>query len=187
MTNLKARLAAGVLLALAGFGMTPSAAAETGSTGFEPLVRLAAERLAVADRVAAVKFDSGKPVEVPAREREVLAEISEQAERTGVAPTAAAEIFRDQIEANKLVQRGLIFGWKNGVAEPPEQRPDMDAVRARIDEINDELLSTLARSEDARHAPDCRVELARAGAHVASELDTLHGRALVRSLRSVCR
>ncbi|MGJ7906613.1 hypothetical protein ACOQFL_09055 [Actinopolyspora sp. H202] len=56
-----------------------------------------------------------------------------------------------------------------------------------MDEINDELLNALARSGNARHAPDCRVELARTGAHMPSDLDALRGGAPARSPHSVCR
>ncbi|WP_170837349.1 chorismate mutase [Actinopolyspora xinjiangensis] len=172
---------------LASLGLALPAATESENTDFGPLVRPAAERLAVADQVAAAKYESGDPVEAPAREREVLAEVSEHAERAGLDPAVATEVFRDRIEANKLVQRCLISRWESGTTAPPRGHPDMDDVRDRTDEINQGLLDTLLGTKSVRHDPGCRAELTRTSIRAASRLDALHARALGRGLHSVCR
>ncbi|WP_372490015.1 chorismate mutase [Prescottella equi] len=46
-----------------------------------PLVRLIAQRLSMADPVAAAKWGTDRPIDDPARERDVLRSVGEQAPR----------------------------------------------------------------------------------------------------------
>ncbi|WP_211282477.1 chorismate mutase, partial [Streptomyces hygroscopicus] len=98
--------------AVLGTGATAGAAAAVAAPGgpvrasLRPLVELSAERALVADEVAAAKWGTDSPIDDPAREREVLDAVARQAEELGADPVATARIFRDQIEASKVVQRG---------------------------------------------------------------------------------
>ncbi|MGW7579130.1 chorismate mutase [Streptomyces sp. NPDC054765] len=168
-----------------------AAAATTAHTPYGPLRSLAelfAERLATGDLVAAAKWGTGSPVDDPAREQEVLDAVAEQARRLGADPADAVRIFRDQIEASKIVQRGLHRRWDADPAQAPATRPDLTEVRKEINRINGELVRALARSPQARSAPYCAALLSAAAAHVHRERhqDGLHTVALARSLRSVC-
>ncbi|MGW7019823.1 chorismate mutase [Streptomyces decoyicus] len=153
-----------------------------------PLAGLSAERLATGDLVAAAKWGTGGPIDDPAREREVLDAVADQARRLGADPAATVRIFRDQIEASKVVQRGLHRRWHADPAQAPTTRPDLDEVRKEINRINGELVRAIARSPHARSAPYCAPLLTVAAAQVRHErhLDGLHTMALARSLRSVC-
>ncbi|MGW2021667.1 chorismate mutase [Streptomyces decoyicus] len=153
-----------------------------------PLAGLAAERLATGDLVAAAKWGTGGPIDDPAREREVLDAVADQARRLGADPAATVRIFRDQIEASKVVQRGLHRRWHADPAQAPTTRPDLNEVRKEINRINGELVRAIARSPHARSAPYCAPLLTVAAARVRHErhLDGLHTVALARSLRSVC-
>ncbi|MFF8788261.1 chorismate mutase [Streptomyces sp. NPDC015125] len=153
-----------------------------------PLAGLSAERLATGDLVAAAKWGTGSPIDDPAREQEVLDSVAEQARQLGADPAATVRIFRDQIEASKIVQRGLHRRWDADPAQAPTTRPDLEEVRRQINRINGELVRAIARSPHARSAPYCAPLLTVAAAHVRHErhLDGLHTRALARSLRSVC-
>ncbi|MET7801958.1 chorismate mutase [Streptomyces decoyicus] len=153
-----------------------------------PLTELSAQRLATGDLVAAAKWGTGGPIDDPAREREVLDAVAEQARRLGADPAATVRIFRDQIEASKVVQRGLHRRWHADPAQAPTARPDLNEVRKEINRINGELVRAIARSPHARSAPYCAPLLTVAAAHVRQErhLDGLHTVALARSLRSVC-
>ncbi|MCL7497696.1 chorismate mutase [Streptomyces sp. MCA2] len=153
-----------------------------------PLAGLSAERLATGDLVAAAKWGTGGPIDDPAREQEVLDAVADQARRLGADPAATVRIFRDQIEASKVVQRGLHRRWHADPAQAPTTRPDLDEVRKEINRINGELVRAIARSPHARSAPYCAPLLTVAAAQIRHErhLDGLHTMALARSLRSVC-
>ncbi|MFJ5678139.1 chorismate mutase [Streptomyces sp. NPDC093097] len=153
-----------------------------------PLAALSAERLATADLVAAAKWGTGSPIDDPAREREVLDAVAEQARQWGADPEATRRIFRDQIEANKLVQRGLHRRWDADPAHAPTTRPDLARVRQEINRLNTELVRAIAVSPQARTAPGCGPRLVVSALRVGRErhLDLLHAAGLARSLRSVC-
>ncbi|MFG2832228.1 chorismate mutase [Streptomyces sp. NPDC048434] len=167
----------------------PSAAGGHSPYGqLRPLAGLSAERLATGDLVAAAKWGTGTPIDDPAREQEVLNTVAEQARQLGADPAATVRIFRDQIEAGKIVQRGLHRRWDADPAQAPTGRPDLKEVRKEINRINGALVRALAGSPHARSAPYCAPLLTAAAAQVRHErhLDGLHTVALARSLRSVC-
>ncbi|MFE6738202.1 chorismate mutase [Streptomyces tubercidicus] len=166
----------------------PAATAHSPYGQLRPLAALSAERLATADLVAAAKWGTGSPIDDPAREQEVLNSVAEQARQLGADPAATTRIFRDQIEANKVVQRGLFSQWDANPAQAPTRRPDLQEVRKEINRVNGELVRAIAASPYARSAPSCTPLLATAAARVGAErqLDGLHAVALARSLWSVC-
>ncbi|MFE6158160.1 chorismate mutase [Streptomyces sp. NPDC056486] len=167
-----------------------SVASEGPYARLHPLVDLAAQRLATADLVAAAKYGTGSPIDDPAREQQVLDDVARQARELGADPEATVRIFRDQIEANKVVQRELHRRWGADPAQAPtpEERPDLAEVRKEINRVNGELVRGIADSPSARSAPSCRGLLAVAGLRVRHErqLDVVHSVALGRALRSVC-
>lgn len=147
-----------------------------------------ARRLATADLVAAAKYGTDSPIDDPARERQVLDAVARQAEEAGADPEATVRIFRDQIEANKVVQRGLFRRWDADPSQAPKERPDLGEVREEINRVNTELVRGIALSPRARTAPYCGGVLTVAAVRVRHEdrLDGLHSVALGRALRSVC-
>nr|WP_245689642.1 chorismate mutase [Streptomyces chattanoogensis] len=153
-----------------------------------PLAALSAERLATGDLVAAAKWGTGSPIDDPAREQMVLDSAAEQARQWGADPEATVRIFRDQIEANKVVQRGLFRKWQADPSQAPAERPDLGKVREKINRLNGELVRAVAASPRARSAPYCGPVLTGAAVLVRQErhLDALHTVALARALRSVC-
>lgn len=153
-----------------------------------PVADLAAQRLATADLVAAAKWGTDSPIDDPAREQQVLDAVAAQAEQVGADPDEVRVIFRDQIEANKLVQRALFRRWTDHPDQAPTTRPDLSVVRQEINRINTALVQALADTASDRDAFTCRPELALAAVQVHHEdrLDALHTRALVRALRSIC-
>ncbi|MFE3092827.1 gamma subclass chorismate mutase AroQ [Streptomyces sp. NPDC059248] len=194
---LSAVVAAGVLGAVAGpanartaapVSVPGSASPPSSYALILPLTGLSAERLATADLVAAAKWGTGSPIDDPAREQVVLDSVRQQAEAAGADPEATVAVFRDQIEANKLVQRGLHRLWDADPSKAPAERPDLTEVRKEINRINTELVRAVAASDRARAARSCRGVLAVTAVHVRHEkrLDRLHTMALVRAVPSVC-
>jgi chorismate mutase len=183
--------AAAALLTAPGTATAAPAMKATPATAsaLHPVVSLAAERLATADLVAAAKWGTDSPIDDPAREQQVLDTVAAQAQAIGADPDEVRRIFRDQIEANKIVQRGLYRRWTAHSEQAPTTRPDLAVVRQTINRINSDLVEALAGSAPERTAPTCRPELTLAALQVHHEQhpDALHTRALVRSLASVCR
>ncbi|WAP54658.1 chorismate mutase [Streptomyces sp. S465] len=173
-------------------GATTAAAAPAGPApahaSLRPLVDLAAERVLVADEVAAAKWGTDSPIDDPAREREVLDAVARQAEELGADPEATARIFRDQIEASKVVQRGLYRRWDADPSQAPTERPDLGRIRLEINRINGELVRAIADSAAVRETRSCAGRLTAGAAAVihGRHLDALHTVALGRSLPSVC-
>lgn len=92
------------------------------------------------DLVAASKFGTDKPIDDPARAQVVLDQVRASAVRLGIDPEEAAVFFRDQIEASKVVQRGLFARWSAYPAEAPTTRPDLNEIRLTIDKLTTDLL-----------------------------------------------
>ncbi|MEU9121517.1 chorismate mutase [Streptomyces sp. NPDC048506] len=166
----------------------PAVAAHSPYGRLRPLAALSADRLATGDLVAAAKWGTGSPIDDPVREQQVLDAVAAQARQLGADPEATVRVFRDQIEASKIVQRGLHRLWEADPSQAPTDRPDLGEVRKEINRINGELVRALAAAPDARSAPSCRPLLTVAAARVHHErhLDALHTVALARSLGSVC-
>ncbi|MCL7381313.1 chorismate mutase [Streptomyces sp. 35G-GA-8] len=167
----------------------PAAAPPSAAHGLTPLTDLFAERLLIADKVAAAKYGTDRPIDDPARERKILDDAAARAVGLGLDPDAVVAVFGDQIEANKLVQRGLYTHWDAHPEERPTQRPDLDKeVRPALDRITTQLLNTLAATESVRSSPSCEPRLYGAAARSAygHELDVLHLKGMKRALPSAC-
>lgn len=187
-----AALLAGSGVAVAAPARQSVAASSVAGTGsyarLHTLADLAAQRLATADLVAAAKYGTDSPIDDPAREKQVLDDVARQARELGADPEATVRIFRDQIEANKVVQRELHRRWDADPSQAPVERPDLAEVRKEINRVNGELVRGIAGSPSARSAPSCRGLVVLAGVRVRAErqLDGLHAVALGRALPSVC-
>ncbi|MFI6123805.1 gamma subclass chorismate mutase AroQ [Streptomyces sp. NPDC051064] len=153
-----------------------------------PLADLSAQRLGTAELVAAAKWGTGEPVDAPVREQQVLDAAARQAREVPADAVATVKIFRDQIEANKHVQRALHSRWDANPAHAPEEIPDLSAVHDKINRLNLALVRAIAASAAPRAAPSCRATLTAAAVHVRREwrLDRVHTTALVLALHSVC-
>ncbi len=154
-----------------------------------PLTDLIIERILVSDDVAASKFGTGSPIEDPVREAQVLESVRKQADAAGVNADAAVAFFRDQITASKVVQRGLVARWTAHPEEAPTTRPDLGAIRTRLDRLTTALLAELKATQHVRDKPiACTVQLTLAGVSgaVVDHLDALHRQALRTATDSVC-
>ncbi|WP_207921327.1 gamma subclass chorismate mutase AroQ [Micromonospora sp. KC721] len=154
------------------------------------LVNLSAERILLADKVAAAKFGTSTPIEDPAREQQVLNQAATLAAEAGIDPEETVEFFRAQIEMSKFVQRGLYELWTARPELAPAERPDLATeVRPQLDRITVAFVGQLAASEDLRGpSPRCAVSLIVAGmaADCCYHLDRLRQRALWGAVEPVC-
>ncbi|CBG72917.1 chorismate mutase [Streptomyces sp. LBUM 1478] len=197
VASLSVCLSAGSASALAPPGASPVAAESPstpprtapGARSLTALTDLFAERLLVADKVAAAKYGTATPIDDPVREKAILDDVAARAVGLGLDPDAVTAVFRDQIEANKLVQRGLYARWDAHPEERPTERPDLvKEVRPVLDRITTRLLSALQETESLRAGASCgpRLRVAAVWSAVDHRLDRLHGQGLVRALPSVC-
>ncbi|MFE9441122.1 chorismate mutase [Streptomyces sp. NPDC006602] len=157
--------------------------------GLMPLTDLFAERLLLADKVAAAKYGTDKPIDDPVREQQVLDDVAARAVGLGLDPDAVTAVFRDQIEANKVVQRGLYARWDAHPELRPTERPDLvKEVRPALDRITTRLLAALQETAGLRASASCvpRLSVAAARSAYGHELDLLHLEGLGRALPSVC-
>src|SRR5215467_16389026 len=99
-----------------------SAHAQSATDRLQRLVETSAQRLAIAEQVALAKWDSGTPVEDAAREAQVIASATEAAESRGLDAAWVSNLFRAQIEANKLVQYSLLAVWRR-LGKAPDHMP----------------------------------------------------------------
>ncbi|MFI1482884.1 chorismate mutase [Streptomyces sp. NPDC020747] len=153
------------------------------------LTELFTERLLLADKVAAAKYGTEMPIDDPVRERQILDDVSARAAGLGLDPDSVAAVFRDQIEANKLVQRGLYARWDAHPDERPTERPDLaKEVRPALDLITTRLLAALRETVPVRGDASCGPRLYAAAALSAygHRLDVLRLKGLGRALPSVC-
>nr|WP_307030437.1 gamma subclass chorismate mutase AroQ [Streptomyces canus] len=153
------------------------------------LTDLFAERLLVADKVAAAKYGTTKPIDDPVREKAILDDVAARAVGLGLDPEAVTAVFRDQIEANRFVQRGLYARWDAHPELRPTERPDLvKEARPILDRITTELLDALKETEGARPGDACELRLVLAAGRSAYgyRLDGLHLEGLGRAVPSVC-
>ena len=191
MTTVRPALARRAVVAAAMLGMLTAAGTAPASAQTRPLQPIALAvslRLATADTVASAKWGTPSPIDDPAREAQVLGTVATQAADEGLSAPRVQQIFRDQIEANKAVQRALFSWWSVAPGAAPTVRPDLTQVRPVIDRQNTDILLQLREQEDVLAGPGCVPALVDAAVAVAAEqrLDALHQATLARALVSIC-
>ncbi|MDR9861130.1 chorismate mutase [Pseudomonas baetica] len=151
----------------------------------KPLLTTLNERLNIGDLVALTKWDSGKPIQDSPREAQVIANTRTLASERKLDPEEVAQLIAAQMEANKLVQYGLLAQWQAAGAAPDTPRPDLGKqIRPRLDELQTRLLAQYADFLPYRHDQNCPVWLAKARTGLTH--DALHELALVRATGELC-
>jgi chorismate mutase-like protein len=137
--------------------------ATPGAIDFTPLRTLLAERLALMPDVARHKWNSRSPIEDPAREAAILAGLRREAEALGLPAPWAQQVFRAQIEAAKVIQRGLFARWEATSQERFTDVPDLaNVLRPRLDALTGQLLHALAAAWPALSDPAQQPRLSQA-------------------------
>lgn len=152
------------------------------------LVALAAQRIGTGDVVAAAKFGTPMTIDDPIREKQELDAVAAESPGLGVDPAESTQFFRDQIEASKVVQRGLYQLWTAHPELRPTTKPDLTkTVRPELDALTTEIMRQLQVTTAARHSgAQCADQSEAAVADAAKPLDQLHRGALTVATRSVC-
>lgn len=173
---------------LSGTACAPGAGVKPPDEPLLALVDLAAQRVQTADTVAAAKWGTGAPINDPAREQAVLADVAMRSTERGMDPATSVQVLTDQIEANKAVQYALYARWSAHPDQAPSVRSDLAQIRPVLDRITAELLGQLKLTQAWRAGPGCATHLAsaRLRAQQARVLDQVHSDALSRALASLC-
>ncbi|MEV0611842.1 gamma subclass chorismate mutase AroQ [Nonomuraea sp. NPDC050404] len=158
--------------------------------GLTPLVGLAAERILLADKVAAAKFGTNTPIEDPVREKQVLDRAAVLAGEAGIDVPDTVTFFRAQTEMSKVVQKGLYDRWTRHPELAPTERPDLATeVRPQLDRITTQFIDQLAATTGVR-GPTARCKTALAISTIKTDhryrLDRLHKRALKGAVKPLC-
>lgn len=115
-------------------------------------------RLSLMRAVAAWKYANNAPVTDAAREQRVLDASVAEAQRLGIEPASARELFAVQIRIASDVQEHFIATWRkqHGSSERvrdlnQELRPELDRIGAQLLQAIYLALPELARTDFARH------------------------------------
>ncbi|MGH3564395.1 MAG: chorismate mutase [Mycobacterium sp.] len=153
------------------------------------LVDAAAQRLQIAEPVAAFKWGAGTAIEDPARVREQLTALAADATAHHVDPDYVTRVFADQIAATGAAEYQRFAQWKLDPASTPSAPPDLSDSRARIDTLNQVMVAQIEVRWDLLHSPECaaRLDEAQRDVGTARQLDTFDQRALSFATRSYCQ
>ena len=154
-----------------------------------PLVDAAAQRLQVAEPVAASKYLDGGVIQDPTREQQVLDAVAVEAADHDIDPIYVTEVFRDQIDATVAIQYARMAQWKLDPDSAPDNAPDLSSARTTIDELNRQMVAEMADDWSVLHSPMCVPDLDAAKAVVAQArgMDPLYRQAIDFATRNYCR
>jgi len=111
------------------------------ATHLDRLAELVIQRLALAQHVAAAKYASGAPIDDPVREQKMLRSASFAMNAIGFDQATGMQFFRDQIEASKVIQRGLHHRWHRHPEDIPAINSGLLAqVRIGLEYINTQFI-----------------------------------------------
>ena len=170
-----------------------AAAAGPGSVRADPanplseLVEAAAQRLQVAESVAAAKWRTGTAVEDPARVRQQLDALGAAADAAGLDPGYVTAIFADQIAATEALQYRRFAEWKLDGSAVPVGAPEFAASRDAIDALNQVMLDQIRQRWPVLRAPECAALREQATDVAGRTLDGFYQQALTAATRSYCR
>ena len=175
-------------LALAAALDVPTARADSAGPLVE-LVAALAERLQIAEPVAAFKWGTHGYIEDPARVEQEFVALREDAAAAQIDPDYVVSVFHDQINATEAIEYTRFAQWKLNPAGVPPAPPDLAASRAAIDTLNNKILSQITLNWSLLHGPSCGAELAVAKTTVTRvrDLDDLYQQALTTAIRSYCQ
>ncbi|BBX43636.1 chorismate mutase [Mycobacterium simiae] len=168
--------------------MLPAAPARGDNSALTELVGAAAQRLRIAEPVAAFKWKTHGAIEDPVRVQQELAELSADAAAQHIDADFVSRVFGDQIDATTGIEYRRFADWTLDPASAPTQAPDLSVSRSTIDGLNKTMLAQLAAHRELLRGPVCGPQLDAALADVtrADQLDDLYKQALARATSSYC-
>lgn len=153
------------------------------------LVDAAAQRLQIAEPVAANKWRTGSAIEAPARVREQLDSLAAAATSEHVDPAYVTRVFADQIGATEALEYRRFAEWKLDPSGVPAHPPALADSRAAIDNLNQTMVAQIGQQWGVLHSPECASQLDAANRDVgaARQFDVFYQQALSAATQSYCR
>lgn len=167
-------------------GATPARADAT--SPLTELVDAAAQRLQIAEPVAAVKWSTHGDIDDPTRVQQELNKLGADATAQRIDPGYVTRVFTDQINATEAIEYARFADWQRNPSDVPAAPPDLSASRSTIDGLNQTMLTQLVRDWDLLHSPACapQLDVARSDVIQRRQLDNLYQQALSAATESYC-
>lgn len=162
--------------------------ARADTSALTELIDAAAQRLQVAEAVAAFKWNTQAAIEDPDRVQQQLAKLSADAAGEHIDPSYVTRVFGDQINATEAIEHTRFAQWKLDPSSAPADAPDLSVSRSKIDGLNQTMLNQIVVHWDLLHSPACAPQLdaARAAVTRTRLLDRLYQQALSLATQSYC-
>ncbi len=188
MTVSTRRFAALALLAALTAPVSAEPSRADATSPLTALVDAAAQRLQIAEPVAAFKWSSHGAIDDPARVQQELDELGADAAARRIDPGYVTRVFTDQIKATEDIEHTRFADWQLDPSDAPGAPPDLSASRSVIDGLNQTMLTELVYDWDLLHSPACAPQLDAARSDVigSRRLDNLYQRALSSATESYC-
>lgn len=153
------------------------------------LVDAAAQRLQIAEPVAAFKWNTGAAIEDPVRVQQEVAALAGDATAEHIDPAYVTWVFTSQIAATEAVEYHRFAQWKLDSAGAPTTSPDLAASRAQIDDLNHVMMTQIGLQWGVLHSSECasRLDQAKRDVSTAHQLDEFYRQALAFATRSYCQ
>jgi chorismate mutase len=168
---------------------TPAQVRADTASPLTALVDATAQRLQIAESVAAFKWGTQAAVEDPNREQQELAGLREDAAAQNLDPDYVARVFGDQFNAMDAIEYSRFADWKLNPASVPPAPADLAASRVAIDGLNNKILSQIALNWSLLVSPGCTGRLTDASNETirAHRFGTRYQQALSRATASFCQ
>jgi len=145
-------------LMLAGCQSVPATPDEPARQEIDRLLTLVDQRLDVAVKVAQAKWNSGAPINDPARERKILDDLTASLKTADVQEKSfMRRFFQAQFDAGKIIQVALHAQWRQEAharfANPPDLARD---IRPELDRLTPLLIDSLTQVRPLLQQPGAK-------------------------------
>ncbi|KAL3075462.1 hypothetical protein niasHS_011969 [Heterodera schachtii] len=120
------------------------------------IVGVANKRLMLAKDVVNYKFHHNTSIDDFVREKQVLESVSAQGQKAGIGGNYGEEFFQDQMDANKMIQKGYEKLWTDNKSSPPKNAPDLQKdTRPKVTAATEEMILALKVFQQFRINKNC--------------------------------
>jgi chorismate mutase len=169
--------------------LTPAELRADTTSPLTALVDATAQRLQIAESVAAFKWSTQAAIEDPSREQQELAGLREDAAAQHLDPDYVVRVFGDQFNAMDAIEYNRFSQWKLNPGSVPAAPADLSASRAAIDGLNNKILSQIVLNGSLLGSPGCARQLKDASTETirVHRFGDLYQQALSRATGSFCQ
>nr|CAD29887.1 putative chorismate mutase [Globodera pallida]CAD31847.1 putative chorismate mutase [Globodera pallida] len=120
------------------------------------IVGVASKRLMLAKDVALYKYINNNSIDDFEREKVVLQNVLAQAKSAGISDNYGEPFFQDQMDANKVIQKGYVKTWNIKGSSPSQTVPDLQTVtRPKVTEATADMVLALKTFQLFRNKSNC--------------------------------